>query len=39
LKNPSNKTKKKKSGFFSKEVVYTLLISNLISIILGAGIG
>lgn len=31
--------KKKKGGFFSKDVVYTLLITNLLSLILGAGIG
>jgi hypothetical protein len=30
---------KKKKGVFSKEVICTLLITNLISIILGAGIG
>lgn len=33
------KLKKKKGGFFSKEVVYTLLLTNLLSILLGAGIG
>jgi hypothetical protein len=37
-KKHSSKIKKKK-GVFTKEVICTLLLTNLISIILGAGLG